>query len=165
MVCEVVSGYICNIEKIYSAEVKKLEHTVLSPLDRNVGQSHHIYQDSFYNTERLAQILLDRNRVCYTLRANGHFTWPRRGRQTLEKRAVSVPKEKWRNGANVEGQKTCANDKYNPWRSNCEHRKGSQENKHGNKDALFLLTSTVNSWRAYTGKTSTSVVTQFRGKL
>jgi hypothetical protein len=34
MVCEVVSGYICNME-IYTAEGKKFEHTVLSLLDRN----------------------------------------------------------------------------------------------------------------------------------
>jgi hypothetical protein len=50
MVCEVVSGYICNME-IYSADGKKLEDTVLSFLDRNLGQNHHIYQESFYNCE------------------------------------------------------------------------------------------------------------------
>ena len=73
MVCEVVSGYICNME-IHSAEGKKLEDAVLSLLDRNVGHSLHIYQDSFYNNVRLAQTLLDRNvRVCGTMRANrGH---------------------------------------------------------------------------------------------
>ena len=41
MVCEVVLGYICNME-IYSAEGKKLQGTVLSLLDRNLGQNHHI---------------------------------------------------------------------------------------------------------------------------
>jgi len=45
MVCETVSGYICNME-IYS-EGKKLEDTVLSLLDRNLGQNHHMYQDIF----------------------------------------------------------------------------------------------------------------------
>ena len=70
MVCDAVSGYICNME-IYSAEGKKLEDTVLSLLHRNLGQNHHIYQDSFYNSVRLAQTLLDRNvRVCGTMRAN-----------------------------------------------------------------------------------------------
>jgi len=70
MVCEVVSGYICNME-IYWAEGKKLEDTVLSLLDRNLGQNHHIYQDNFYNSVRLARTLLDRNvRVCSTVRAN-----------------------------------------------------------------------------------------------
>ena len=42
MVCEAVSGYISNM-KIYSAEGKKLEDTVLSLLDRNLGQNLHIY--------------------------------------------------------------------------------------------------------------------------
>jgi hypothetical protein len=45
-VCEVVLGYICNME-IYSAEGKKLEDTVLSLRDRKLGQNYHIYQDSF----------------------------------------------------------------------------------------------------------------------
>jgi len=48
MVCEALSGYICNME-IYSAEGKKLD-TVLSLLDRNLGQNHHTYQDNFYNS-------------------------------------------------------------------------------------------------------------------
>jgi len=47
MVCEAVWGYIRNME-IYSAEGKKLEDTVLSLFDGNLGQNHHIYQDSFY---------------------------------------------------------------------------------------------------------------------
>ena len=69
MVCEAVSGYICNV-KIYSAERKKLKDTVLSLLDRNLGQNQ-IYQDNVYNIVRLAQTLLDRNvRVCGTMRAN-----------------------------------------------------------------------------------------------
>ena len=70
MVCEAVSGYICNME-IYLAEGKNLEDTVLKLLDRNSGQSHHAYQDNYYNSVRLAQTLLDRNvRVCGTMRAN-----------------------------------------------------------------------------------------------
>jgi len=64
MVCEAVLGYICNME-IY------LEDTVLSFLDRNLGQNHHIYQDNLYNSVRLAQTLLHRNvRVWATMRAN-----------------------------------------------------------------------------------------------
>ena len=63
-------GYICDME-IDSAEVEKLEDTVLSHLDRNLVQNHHIYQDNFYNSVRLAQTLLDRNmRVHVTVRAN-----------------------------------------------------------------------------------------------
>jgi len=41
-----VSGYICNME-IYSTEVKKLEDRVLSFIERNLSQNHHIYQDNF----------------------------------------------------------------------------------------------------------------------
>jgi len=74
MVCEAVSGYICNME-IYSAEGKKFEDTVLSLLGGNLGLNHHIYQDNYYNSVRLAETLLDRNvRVCGTIRANGHST-------------------------------------------------------------------------------------------
>jgi hypothetical protein len=43
MVCEAVLGYICKI-KIYMAEGQNLEDTVLSLLDRNLVQNHHISQ-------------------------------------------------------------------------------------------------------------------------
>ena len=70
MVCEAVSGYICNME-IYTAEGKKLQDTVLLLLDRNLGHNHHLYQDNVYNSVKLAETLLDRNvRVCGTMRAN-----------------------------------------------------------------------------------------------
>ena len=70
MVCEAVSVCICNMV-VYSAEGEKLEDTVLSILDRILGQNHHIYQDSYYNSVRLAQTLLERNvRGCSTMRAN-----------------------------------------------------------------------------------------------
>jgi hypothetical protein len=70
MVCEAVSGYICNME-IYAAEGKKLQDTVLSLSDRNLGHNHHLYQDNFYNSVKLAETLLDRNvRVCGIMRAN-----------------------------------------------------------------------------------------------
>jgi len=39
--CEAVLGYMCNMS-MYSAEGKKLEDTVLSLLDRNLEQNHHI---------------------------------------------------------------------------------------------------------------------------
>ena len=54
MMCEVVSGYICSME-VYSAKGKKLDDTVLSLLDRNLGQNRHIYQGDVYNSVRLAQ--------------------------------------------------------------------------------------------------------------
>jgi hypothetical protein len=70
-----------------------LEDTVLSLLDRCVGQNHHIYQDNFYNSVRLAQILLGRG--CFTLRAKRCIPHDLEGgRQMLEKRAVSVPEER-----------------------------------------------------------------------
>jgi len=47
MVCEAVMGYICNIE-MYSSEEKKLEDTVLSLLERNLGQNHHIYIQTIF---------------------------------------------------------------------------------------------------------------------
>jgi hypothetical protein len=56
--------------EIHSAEGKKFD-TVLSLLDRNVGQNRHIYPANFYSSVRLAQTLLDRYvRVCGTMRAN-----------------------------------------------------------------------------------------------
>jgi hypothetical protein len=45
--------------------------TVLSLLDRSLGHTHHIYQDTFYSSVRLAQTLLDRNMGVFgTMRAN-----------------------------------------------------------------------------------------------
>jgi len=43
MVCEAVFGDICKV-MIYAGERPKLEDTVLSLLDRNLRQNHHIYQ-------------------------------------------------------------------------------------------------------------------------
>ena len=70
MVCEAVSGYICNME-IYAAEGQKLQDTVLSLLDIILVRNHHLYQDNFYNSVMLAETLLDRNvRVCGIMRGN-----------------------------------------------------------------------------------------------
>ena len=137
MVCEAVSGYICNME-IYGAERKKLEDTVLWLLDRNLGQNHYIYQDNIYNRVRLAQTLLDRNiRVCGTMRANRGIPHDLEGEGKRLKKGQSVFQRKgdlmvqaWRD------KNTCANDKYDPWGNICKHREERQENKHGNKEAL-----------------------------
>jgi hypothetical protein len=59
MVCEAVSGYVCNTD-MYAAEGKKLEDAVLPLLDRNFGQNHHICLDNFYNSEKVAETLLGR---------------------------------------------------------------------------------------------------------
>ena len=42
MMCEVVLGYICTMN-INTAEGQKVEDTVLSLLDRNLGQNHIYY--------------------------------------------------------------------------------------------------------------------------
>ena len=55
----------------YTQLKENLENTVLSLSDRNLGLNHHVYQDNYYNSVRLAQTLLERNvRVCSTMRAN-----------------------------------------------------------------------------------------------
>jgi hypothetical protein len=36
------------------------EDTVLSLLDRNLGQNHHMYLDNFYDSVNVAETLLDR---------------------------------------------------------------------------------------------------------
>jgi hypothetical protein len=59
MLCEALSGYVCNMD-IYAAEGKKLEDTVISLLDRNLGQNHHIYLDNFYDSVTVAETFLDR---------------------------------------------------------------------------------------------------------
>ena len=107
MVCEAVSGFICNME-IHSAEEEVGGHNIIT-LDRNLGQNHHIYQDSFYNTMRYAQTLPDRNvRVCgipRVLVGEGKRLKKGQSASILEERGCST---------SVEEQKTCANDKYDP---------------------------------------------------
>ena len=52
---------------------KEVGASVLSLFERNLSQNHHIYQENFYNSVRLAQTLLDRKvGACGTMRANGH---------------------------------------------------------------------------------------------
>jgi hypothetical protein len=46
MVCEAVLNCICKIT-VYTAEGQNLEDTILSLLDRNLVQNHHIYQAIF----------------------------------------------------------------------------------------------------------------------
>jgi response regulator RpfG family c-di-GMP phosphodiesterase len=70
MLCEAKTGYISNME-IYTAQDKKLNDTVISVLENNVGVHHHTYQDKFYNSVNLVENLLKRNiRVCGTMRPN-----------------------------------------------------------------------------------------------
>jgi hypothetical protein len=70
MVCEALSDYVCNTD-MNAAEGRMLEDTVLSLLDGNLGQNHHVYLDNFYDCVKVAETLIDRNvRVCGTMRAN-----------------------------------------------------------------------------------------------
>ncbi|CAK9829883.1 PiggyBac transposable element-derived protein 4 [Anthophora retusa] len=70
MLCEAKSGYICNIE-IYCADGKKLDQTIMSLLDTNIGLGYHLYMDNYYNSVRTAELLLKNGtRVCGTIRAN-----------------------------------------------------------------------------------------------
>jgi hypothetical protein len=70
MVCESDSGYISNLE-IYSAEGKKLEQTIFSLLKPHLDVWHHVYQDNYYNSVKIAELLLDKKvRVCGTIRPN-----------------------------------------------------------------------------------------------
>jgi hypothetical protein len=79
-----------------AAEGKMLEDTVLSLLDRNLGQNHHIYLSNFYDSVKVAETLLDRKvRVCGTMRANRGI--PRE----LEREASELKKRQsafWRKG-------------------------------------------------------------------
>ena len=84
-------------------------------LDRNLKENHHIYQDNFYNSVRLAQTLLDRHvRVCGTMRANRGI--PR----DLEEEGKRLKKGKsaFRTNGDVMVQvskdKTCPEDEYDP---------------------------------------------------
>jgi len=123
-----------------TAEGKKLEDTFLSLLDRNLGYNQRICRRNFYNSVKLAETLLDREvRVCGTLRANGHSTWPKAGRRTLAKRAVCILKVRWCDGPSVNGQKTCVNDKYDPLHNSGEHRKERQKKKPGNKKPYTVV--------------------------
>jgi hypothetical protein len=45
---------------MYAAEGKKLEDTILSLLDRNLRQNHHIYLENFYDSVKVAETLLHR---------------------------------------------------------------------------------------------------------
>ena len=74
---------------------------------------------------RLAQALLDRNmRICSTMRANRGIL------RDLEGEGKHFKKEKsafQRNGdimVQVWNNRTCANDKYNPWRNNYNTKGG-----------------------------------------
>jgi hypothetical protein len=66
MVCEVVSGYICNME-MYSAEGKKLEDNFITFRQKLRPKSSH--EDKFYKCE-ISTNITRQICVCGTMRAN-----------------------------------------------------------------------------------------------
>ncbi|CAD1479324.1 unnamed protein product [Heterotrigona itama] len=70
MLCEAVTGYTCNFH-VYAADGKKLEDTVLTIIEPYENIWHQIYQDNYYNSVKMAKILLQNKvRVCGTIRKN-----------------------------------------------------------------------------------------------
>nr|XP_022905219.1 piggyBac transposable element-derived protein 4-like [Onthophagus taurus] len=56
---------------VYAADGKKLENTVLTVIEPYKNIWHHIYQDNYYNSVKMAKILLrNKVRVCGTIRKN-----------------------------------------------------------------------------------------------
>jgi hypothetical protein len=88
---------------------------MLSLLDKNLGQSHHIYEYNFYNSMRSAQTLLRRYvRVCSTVRADGGIPHDLEGEGKSLKKGQSAF---WRSGdimVWVWKGKTSSDDKYHP---------------------------------------------------
>jgi hypothetical protein len=68
MVCEALSGCICDME-IHNPEWKKLETIVLSVLHKHLGQNRHVCRDNFYRNMKLIETLLDKE-VCGTVLVN-----------------------------------------------------------------------------------------------
>ena len=62
--------------------------------------------------------------------------------QPLENKAVSILEGRWHNSPSVDGRKTCANEKHDPWRSSSEHRK-ERQNWLGNKETLRFVQCSI----------------------
>nr|XP_012147783.1 PREDICTED: piggyBac transposable element-derived protein 4-like [Megachile rotundata] len=70
MLCEAVTGYICNFH-IYAADGNKLVDTVSTVIETFKNMWYQIYQDNYYNSVKMAEILLkNKVRVCGTIRKN-----------------------------------------------------------------------------------------------
>jgi hypothetical protein len=70
MVCEIMSGYYCNMH-IYDGKCGPLTETVSLLLEPYEGKGYHLYQDNYYNSVRLAEEQLQKSiRVCGTIRVN-----------------------------------------------------------------------------------------------
>jgi len=132
MVCVVVLDFISKV-KIYAAKGQNLEGTDSSCLHRNLGQNQHNHQATFIIIWAQLKHCWQKGESCGTMRTSkGHSTWPRTWSQPHENRAVSVPEERWCNSPSVDRQKTCANEKDDPWR-NCSESRKERQNTLGNK--------------------------------
>jgi hypothetical protein len=60
MVCESMSGYICNMQ-IYDGKCGPLTETVSLLLEPYEGKVYHLYQDNYYNSVFLAEELLQKS--------------------------------------------------------------------------------------------------------
>jgi hypothetical protein len=60
MVCESMSGYICNMQ-IYDGKCGPLTETVSLLLQPYEGKGYHLYQDNYYNSVHLAEKLLQKS--------------------------------------------------------------------------------------------------------
>ncbi|XP_017762744.1 PREDICTED: piggyBac transposable element-derived protein 4-like [Eufriesea mexicana] len=70
VLCEAVTGYVCNFH-VYAADGEKLEDTVLTVIEPYKNMWHHVYQDNYYNSVKMAKILLkNKVRLCGTIRKN-----------------------------------------------------------------------------------------------
>jgi hypothetical protein len=73
--------------EIYTAQGKKLNDTVMSVTENNVGIRHHVYQDNFCNSVNLAENLVKCNiKVCGTMKLNSGIP------KDLEKEAKGLKK-------------------------------------------------------------------------
>jgi hypothetical protein len=60
MVCESMSGYICNMQ-IYDGKCRPLTETVSLLLEPYEGKGYHLYQDNYYNSVHVAEELLQKS--------------------------------------------------------------------------------------------------------
>ena len=132
MVCVAVLGFISKM-KIYTAKGQNLEDRDSSLLDRNLGQNHNIYQATFI-------IIWDQLKHCWQKGRVVALWGPARGippdleheanhmstGQSLFQREGEVIVQVWR-------QKTCANEKDDPW-CNCSECRKERQNTLGNKE-------------------------------
>jgi hypothetical protein len=63
LVCESMSGYICNMQ-IYDGKCGPLTETVSLLLEPCGGKGYHLYQDNYYSSVRLAEEVLQNQFEC-----------------------------------------------------------------------------------------------------